>query len=225
MCIFVFCEKSCTRLTKKTNHQKGWRKIKEWFLFWKKKNCIIDEYQTRTLLYSIILCSAPAPSANQDQWCSKQPCRFWPFHPFDPDCRTDTESELDLICRLAKDAGAFDAVRCSHWAEGGAGAVELGRAVQKASQSPSSFKFLYDVEVKTVCWVFLRLTVESFCLFSFFQTTYSHPPCTSYAFSFTNYHSLMSAKTPHVAINLCTINHSALPPCTHTLAVDHLIAE
>ncbi|XP_046903920.1 C-1-tetrahydrofolate synthase, cytoplasmic isoform X2 [Hypomesus transpacificus] len=61
--------------------------------------------------------------------------------------KTDTESELDLICRLAKDAGAFDAVRCSHWAEGGAGAVELGRAVQKASQSPSSFKFLYDVEL------------------------------------------------------------------------------
>ncbi|XP_062325917.1 C-1-tetrahydrofolate synthase, cytoplasmic [Osmerus eperlanus] len=61
--------------------------------------------------------------------------------------KTDTESELDLICSLAKDAGAFDAVRCSHWAEGGAGAVELGRAVQRASEAPSSFKFLYDVEL------------------------------------------------------------------------------
>jgi formyltetrahydrofolate synthetase len=65
-----------------------------------------------------------------------------------PDCRTDTESELDLICTLAKEVGAFDAVRCSHWAEGGAGAVALGQAVQRASEAPSDFKFLYDVEVK-----------------------------------------------------------------------------
>ncbi|CDQ68613.1 C-1-tetrahydrofolate synthase, cytoplasmic [Oncorhynchus mykiss] len=61
--------------------------------------------------------------------------------------KTDTESELDLICTLAKEVGAFDAVRCSHWAEGGAGAVALGQAVQRASEAPSDFKFLYDVEL------------------------------------------------------------------------------
>ncbi|KAJ7989048.1 hypothetical protein DPEC_G00315500 [Dallia pectoralis] len=61
--------------------------------------------------------------------------------------KTDTEAELDLICSLAKAAGAFDAVRCSHWAEGGAGAVALGQAVQRASEAPSDFKFLYDVEL------------------------------------------------------------------------------
>lgn len=61
--------------------------------------------------------------------------------------RTDTEAELDLICSLAKVAGAFDAVRCFHWAEGGAGAVALGQAVQRASEAPSNFKFLYDLEV------------------------------------------------------------------------------
>lgn len=61
--------------------------------------------------------------------------------------RTDTEAELDLICSIAKAAGAFDAVRCSHWAEGGAGAVALGQAVQRASVAPSNFKFLYDLEV------------------------------------------------------------------------------
>ncbi|CAB1330817.1 unnamed protein product [Coregonus sp. 'balchen'] len=61
--------------------------------------------------------------------------------------KTDTESELDLICSLAKEVGAFDAVRCSHWAEGGAGAVALGQAVQRASEAPSDFKFLYDVEL------------------------------------------------------------------------------
>uniref|UniRef100_A0AAX7TZ69 C-1-tetrahydrofolate synthase, cytoplasmic n=1 Tax=Astatotilapia calliptera TaxID=8154 RepID=A0AAX7TZ69_ASTCA len=61
--------------------------------------------------------------------------------------KTDTEAELDLVCTLAKSAGAFDAVRCSHWAEGGAGAVALGEAVQKASSAPSNFKFLYDLDL------------------------------------------------------------------------------
>lgn len=62
-------------------------------------------------------------------------------------CRTDTDAELDMICKLAKEAGAFDAVRCTHWAEGGAGAKDLGMAVQKASEAPSNFRFLYDTEV------------------------------------------------------------------------------
>ncbi|KAG7281237.1 hypothetical protein CRUP_019762 [Coryphaenoides rupestris] len=61
--------------------------------------------------------------------------------------KTDTAAELDLICAVAKVSGAFDAVHCSHWAEGGAGAVALGRAVQRASEAPSDFKFLYDVEI------------------------------------------------------------------------------
>uniref|UniRef100_A0A3Q1BZN7 C-1-tetrahydrofolate synthase, cytoplasmic n=1 Tax=Amphiprion ocellaris TaxID=80972 RepID=A0A3Q1BZN7_AMPOC len=61
--------------------------------------------------------------------------------------KTDTEAELDLVCSMAKDGGAFDAVRCSHWAEGGAGAMALGQAVQKASDAPSNFKFLYELEL------------------------------------------------------------------------------
>ncbi|XP_075049059.1 C-1-tetrahydrofolate synthase, cytoplasmic [Mixophyes fleayi] len=61
--------------------------------------------------------------------------------------KTDTQGELELVCRLAKEAGAFDAVKCSHWAEGGKGAVALGQAVQTASQAPSNFKFLYNVEL------------------------------------------------------------------------------
>lgn len=64
--------------------------------------------------------------------------------------RTDTEAELDLVCSVAKAAGAFDAVRCTHWAEGGAGAVALGQAVQRASEAPSNFKFLYDLEVHSI---------------------------------------------------------------------------
>ncbi|XP_061824609.2 C-1-tetrahydrofolate synthase, cytoplasmic [Nerophis lumbriciformis] len=61
--------------------------------------------------------------------------------------KTDTDAELDLVCNMAKSAGAFDAVHCSHWAEGGAGALALGQAVQKASEVPSKFKFLYDLEL------------------------------------------------------------------------------
>ncbi|XP_066550163.1 C-1-tetrahydrofolate synthase, cytoplasmic isoform X2 [Amia ocellicauda] len=64
--------------------------------------------------------------------------------------KTDTGAELDLVCSLAKAAGAFDAVRCSHWAEGGSGAVALGGAVQRAAQAPSHFKFLYDVELPII---------------------------------------------------------------------------
>lgn len=49
---------------------------------------------------------------------------------------------------MSKDAGAFDAVKCTHWAEGGKGAVALAEAVERASQAVSHFKFLYDVEVR-----------------------------------------------------------------------------
>ena len=61
--------------------------------------------------------------------------------------RTDTEAELDLVSRLAKEHGAFDAVKCTHWAEGGMGALALAQAVQRAAQAPSSFQLLYDLKV------------------------------------------------------------------------------
>ncbi|KAJ8269921.1 hypothetical protein GJAV_G00108290 [Gymnothorax javanicus] len=60
---------------------------------------------------------------------------------------TDTEAELDLVCRTAKSVGVFDAVRCSPWAKGGAGAVELGQSVMRAAEMPAHFKFLYDAEL------------------------------------------------------------------------------
>ncbi|XP_074852460.1 C-1-tetrahydrofolate synthase, cytoplasmic isoform X2 [Carettochelys insculpta] len=64
--------------------------------------------------------------------------------------KTDTEAELQLVIQLAKEAGAYDAVKCTHWAEGGKGAVALAQAVQRASQEPSNFKFLYDVQLPIV---------------------------------------------------------------------------
>ena len=62
-------------------------------------------------------------------------------------CRTDTRPEVELVQKLAREGGAFDAVICSHWAQGGAGAQDLAKAVDRACQQPSNFKFLYDVNV------------------------------------------------------------------------------
>lgn len=61
--------------------------------------------------------------------------------------KTDTDAELDLIARLSREHGAFDAVKCTHWAEGGRGALALAQAVQRASQAPSSFRLLYDLKL------------------------------------------------------------------------------
>ena len=60
---------------------------------------------------------------------------------------TDTQEELDEMVKLSKQAGAFDAVLCRHWAEGGAGAVDLAKAVERATESPSNFSFLYDLDL------------------------------------------------------------------------------
>ncbi|HXQ25335.1 MAG TPA: formate--tetrahydrofolate ligase [Candidatus Acidoferrales bacterium] len=59
----------------------------------------------------------------------------------------DTKAEIDLVRKLAVEAGASDAVMANHWAEGGAGAVELGKAVIAACEKPSKFQFLYPLEM------------------------------------------------------------------------------
>jgi formyltetrahydrofolate synthetase len=61
--------------------------------------------------------------------------------------KNDTDAEVDLVRRLSVAAGAEDAVRANHWAEGGLGAVDLGKAVIEACQKPSNFHFLYPVEM------------------------------------------------------------------------------
>jgi formyltetrahydrofolate synthetase len=60
---------------------------------------------------------------------------------------TDTQAEVDLVARLAIAAGAEDAVMSNHWAEGGAGAVNLAHAVVKACSKPANFQFLYPLEM------------------------------------------------------------------------------
>ena len=61
--------------------------------------------------------------------------------------KDDTDAEIELVRKIAKEAGAEDAVMSNHWAEGGAGAVELGKAVIAACQKPSDFKFLYPLDI------------------------------------------------------------------------------
>lgn len=60
---------------------------------------------------------------------------------------TDTDAEIALVIELAKEAGAYDAVECTHWADGGKGAVCLADAVLRAVKEPVDFKFLYDVKL------------------------------------------------------------------------------
>ncbi|XP_064454294.1 monofunctional C1-tetrahydrofolate synthase, mitochondrial isoform X1 [Mirounga angustirostris] len=64
--------------------------------------------------------------------------------------KTDTRAEIDLVCELAKRAGAFDAVPCYHWSVGGKGTVQLARAVRDAANKGSRFRFLYDVQLPIV---------------------------------------------------------------------------
>lgn len=59
----------------------------------------------------------------------------------------DTNAEVELVRKLALEAGAFDAVMSNHWAEGGAGAVKLAEAVVRACEQPSNFSFLYDLNI------------------------------------------------------------------------------
>ncbi len=93
---------------------------------------------------------------------------------------SDSDAEVELVCRAAREAGAFAAVPCTQWAEGGAGALALAQAVIKAcayargegqgegqgqgegagatpSTPPPTFRHLYPLEapikakIETVC--------------------------------------------------------------------------
>ncbi|KAK4884100.1 hypothetical protein RN001_000371 [Aquatica leii] len=60
---------------------------------------------------------------------------------------SDTEAEINMVKEACIENGAFDAVLCTHWAEGGYGAVDLANAVIAASEQQSNFKFLYDINL------------------------------------------------------------------------------
>ena len=58
---------------------------------------------------------------------------------------SDFQSEIDVIGRVAVEAGARWAVS-THWADGGGGAKELARTVVEAAEEPSEFRFLYELD-------------------------------------------------------------------------------
>jgi formate--tetrahydrofolate ligase len=58
---------------------------------------------------------------------------------------TDHKSEHDVIRKIAEAAGARVAL-CTHFADGGAGAVELAKAVEEACNEKNNFHFLYPSE-------------------------------------------------------------------------------
>lgn len=59
---------------------------------------------------------------------------------------TDTDAEIAVIREEAIAAGAEDAVPANHWAEGGAGAVDLAKAVMTASSKEKHFQLLYGLD-------------------------------------------------------------------------------
>jgi methylenetetrahydrofolate dehydrogenase (NADP+)/methenyltetrahydrofolate cyclohydrolase/formyltetrahydrofolate synthetase len=62
---------------------------------------------------------------------------------------TDTDAEVALVRKHALEAGAIDAIPCTHWAQGGVGAADLANAVVKAcsESKKEDFKFLYNVDL------------------------------------------------------------------------------
>lgn len=56
----------------------------------------------------------------------------------------DTDEEVELVARLAGEAGAFAAAISDGFAQGGKGVADLAEAVVAACEEPSEFRFLYE---------------------------------------------------------------------------------
>jgi formate--tetrahydrofolate ligase len=59
----------------------------------------------------------------------------------------DTDREIELVRKIAQDAGAETAVASEVWAKGGDGGRELAEAVVAACDKKSKFKFLYPLDI------------------------------------------------------------------------------
>jgi len=64
--------------------------------------------------------------------------------------KDDTVAEVELVRKMAIEAGAEDAVVSRHWMEGGKGSTALAEAVVAACEKPSDFKFLYPLKGTTI---------------------------------------------------------------------------
>jgi formyltetrahydrofolate synthetase len=71
--------------------------------------------------------------------------------------KDDTPAEVELVRQAAVEAGAEDAVVCTHWMHGGEGAAKLAETVVRAAEKPNDFRFLYPLEysikekIETIC--------------------------------------------------------------------------
>ena len=59
----------------------------------------------------------------------------------------DTDEEVELVTRLATEAGAFAAAVSDGFAQGGKGVADLAESVVAACDEPNEFRFLYDGRV------------------------------------------------------------------------------
>lgn len=58
----------------------------------------------------------------------------------------DHPEEIDALRQIAVEAGALGAAVGRHFAQGGAGAVELAEMVVSAADQPNAFRYLYDLD-------------------------------------------------------------------------------
>ena len=59
--------------------------------------------------------------------------------------RDDPLAELEWVRERSREAGAVDAAVSTHWADGGKGAEALAQAVARATETSSSFRYLYEL--------------------------------------------------------------------------------
>ena len=60
---------------------------------------------------------------------------------------TDSDKEIQFVLDRAMKVGATSAVISKVWADGGAGGVDLAKAVIEACEKPSQFKYLYPLDI------------------------------------------------------------------------------
>lgn len=59
---------------------------------------------------------------------------------------TDTDKEIELVKKMAEEAGVVACVPIEVWAKGGEGGKEAAQAIVEACEQPKNFKFLYELD-------------------------------------------------------------------------------
>ena len=124
---------------------------------------------------------------------------------------SDTEAEIALLSTVAASFGV-KAIVCKHWANGGAGAIDLAHEVIRMTEQPTkSFKLLYPDEMpllekietiaqKIYAASHVELSLEAQTALAKLEKNYSHyPVCIAKTqYSFSSDPTLRGAPTAHV---------------------------